>query len=99
MKIAIVASEGAPYAKSGGLGDVMEALPAALSRIPGNEVVLVLPYYKKIKENPAYTVETVAETQISLGWRNQYVGVKKLLNRTDRRNLVMEGDLVMCNDK
>ena len=84
MKIAIVASEGAPYAKSGGLGDVMEALPAALSRIPGNEVVLVLPYYKKIKENPAYTVETVAETQISLGWRNQYVGVKKLLNRTDR---------------
>ncbi len=84
MKIAIVASEGAPYAKSGGLGDVMEALPAALSRIPGNEVVLVLPYYKKIKENPAYTVETVAETQISLGWRSQYVGVKKLLNRTDR---------------
>ena len=84
MKIAIVASEGAPYAKSGGLGDVMEALPAALSRIPGNEVVLVLPFYKKIKENPAYTVETVAETQISLGWRNQYVGVKKLLNRTDR---------------
>lgn len=54
MRIAVFASEGAPYAKSGGLGDVMEALPAALSRIPGNEVVLVLPYYKKIKENPAY---------------------------------------------
>ena len=51
MRIAVFASEGAPYAKSGGLGDVMEALPAALSRIPGNEVVLVLPYYKK-KENP-----------------------------------------------
>ena len=44
MKIAIVASEGAPYIKSGGLGDVMEALPAALSRIAGNEVVLLLPY-------------------------------------------------------
>ena len=44
MKIAILASEGAPYAKSGGLGDVMEALPAALSRIEGNEVVLILPY-------------------------------------------------------
>ena len=47
MKIAILASEGAPYAKSGGLGDVMEALPAALAKIPGNEVVLILPYYKK----------------------------------------------------
>ena len=57
MKIAILASEGAPYAKSGGLGDVMEALPAALSRIEGNEVVLILPYYKKIKENAKYEVE------------------------------------------
>ena len=60
MTIAILASEGAPYAKSGGLGDVMEALPAALARIAGNEVVLILPYYKKIKDNPAYPVETAA---------------------------------------
>ena len=34
MKIAILASEGAPYVKSGGLGDVMEALPAALPVSP-----------------------------------------------------------------
>ena len=53
MKIAICASEGAPYAKSGGLGDVMEALPAALARIAGNEVSLFLPYYSKIKTNAA----------------------------------------------
>ena len=51
MRIAICASEGAPYAKSGGLGDVMEALPAALQRIEGNEVALFLPYYNKIKNN------------------------------------------------
>ena len=61
MKIAICASEGAPYAKSGGLGDVMEALPSALARIAGNEVVLFLPYYHKIKTNTAYMVERVAE--------------------------------------
>ena len=29
MRIAVLASEGAPYIKSGGLGGVMEALPAA----------------------------------------------------------------------
>ena len=83
MRIAVLASEGAPYCKSGGLGDVMEALPAALSRIEGNEVVLVLPYYKKIKENPAYPTECVAYFQMDLGWRQQYVGVMKLLNRAD----------------
>ena len=83
MRIAVLASEGAPYAKSGGLGDVMEALPAALSRIEGNEVVLVLPYYKKIKENAAYKTECVASFQMDLGWRKQYVGVMKLLNRAD----------------
>ena len=62
MKIAILASEGAPYIKSGGLGDVMEALPAALSRIEGNEVVLILPYYKKIKDNPVFETEAAFST-------------------------------------
>ena len=84
MKIAVCASEGAPYAKSGGLGDVMEALPAALSRIEGNEVALFLPYYHKIKNNTAYEVEKVAEFRVSLGWRQQYCGLMKLLNRQDR---------------
>ena len=84
MRIAICASEGAPYCKSGGLGDVMEALPAALSRIEGNEVILILPYYHKIKSNAAYITEKVAEFRVSLGWRQQYCGVMKLMNRTDK---------------
>ena len=83
MRIAICASEGAPYCKSGGLGDVMEALPAALARIPGNEVVLILPYYNKIKYNEAFPVEKVAEMQVQLSWRQQYAGVLKLANRND----------------
>ncbi len=83
MRIAILASEGAPYAKSGGLGDVMEALPAALSRIAGNEVRLLLPYYNKIKYNPAYPVEKVAEVTVQLGWRQQYAGILRLTNRPD----------------
>ncbi len=83
MKIAICASEGAPYIKSGGLGDVMEALPAALARIEGNEVILILPYYGKIKNNTAYTVEKVGETYARLGWRQQYAGILRLVGRTD----------------
>ena len=83
MKIAILASEGAPYIKSGGLGDVMEALPAALSRIEGNEVALILPYYKKILDNPAFETEQVAQFYVALGWRQQYTGVYRLKNRAD----------------
>ena len=84
MKIAVCASEGAPYAKSGGLGDVMEALPAALQRIEGNEVVLILPYYNKIKTNAKYITEKVAEFRVQLGWRQQYCAVMKLTNRADK---------------
>ena len=83
MRIAVCASEGAPYAKSGGLGDVMEALPAALQRIEGNEVALFLPYYYKIKNNAAYVTEKVAEFRVRLGWRQQYCAVFKLTGRAD----------------
>ena len=80
MKIAILASEGAPYIKSGGLGDVMEALPTALGKMDGNEVVLILPYYKKILENDRYPVEFVACFDTQLCWRQQYTGVMRLQN-------------------
>ena len=80
MKISILASEGAPYCKTGGLGDVMEALPSALSRIAGNEVALFLPYYPKIKNNPAYEVELVSQFYVALGWRQQYAGILRLKN-------------------
>ena len=83
MRIAICASEGAPYAKSGGLGDVMEALPAALQRIEGNEVALFLPYYNKIKNNEKFPVELVAQFRVGLGWRQQYAGLMRLLGRND----------------
>ena len=61
----------------------MEALPSALARIAGNEVVLFLPYYHKIKTNAAYMVERVAEIRVQLGWRQQYCGIMKLTNRND----------------
>ena len=42
MKILFVASEGLPYSKTGGLADVVEALPKALAQM-GNEVAVLLP--------------------------------------------------------
>lgn len=81
MKIAMVASEAAPFVKTGGLGDVMQALPAELSKIKGNEVCLFLPYYKKIKQNPAFEVESVGSFSMELSWRESYVGIFRLKTR------------------
>jgi len=45
MRILFVASEGLPFSKTGGLADVVEALPKALAA-QGHEVAVVLPRYR-----------------------------------------------------
>ncbi|HYI23520.1 MAG TPA: glycogen/starch synthase [Candidatus Limnocylindrales bacterium] len=47
MKIAMVASECEPFAKTGGLADVVDALSRALGRL-GHEVDVYLPFYRGI---------------------------------------------------
>lgn len=48
MKIAVVASECVPYSKTGGLADVVGALPGALATL-GHEVSVFLPKYRQTK--------------------------------------------------
>jgi len=48
MRILFVASEALPYAKTGGLADVIEALPRALTKL-GHEVAVFLPQYRGIE--------------------------------------------------
>src|SRR5580700_9631949 len=48
VKILFVASEGLPFSKTGGLADVVEALPKALVA-QGHEVAVVLPRYRGTK--------------------------------------------------
>jgi starch synthase len=62
MRILFVASEGLPFSKTGGLADVIEALPKTLVA-SGHEVALVLPRYRK---TPA-TGPVVARPAIPLG--------------------------------
>ncbi|HEX8137033.1 MAG TPA: glycogen synthase GlgA [Pyrinomonadaceae bacterium] len=47
LRVLFVASECAPYAKTGGLGDVVAALPKALRRL-GHDVRIILPLYGSI---------------------------------------------------
>src|SRR3954462_6868006 len=46
MRILFVASEGLPFSKTGGLADVVEALPKALTAA-GHQISVLLPRYKK----------------------------------------------------
>mgnify|MGYP001245897514 CR=1 FL=1 len=81
MKIAMIASEAAPFIKTGGLGDVMQALPQALAAVPGNEVSLFLPYYASIKQNAALDMEFLGYFDVPLAWRREYVGIVRLRSK------------------
>ena len=78
MKVLFVASEAAPFIKTGGLADVMGALPKALQAL-GVEPALVIPNYEGVGEAYKNAMETVYEGSMDLSWRNQYLGVKKLV--------------------
>lgn len=78
MKLLFVAAEGAPFAKTGGLGDVIGALPKSLATA-GEEVAVMLPYYDLIDQKFGSQVEDLCSFYIDMSWRHQYVGVKKLI--------------------
>lgn len=77
MKVAFVASEASPFAKTGGLGDVIGALPKALSK-EGVEVSVFLPKYGDIPKHFLDQMEAVEKIEMDLTWRRKYVGVESL---------------------
>jgi starch synthase len=59
MHIAFAASECVPFAKTGGLADVIGALPPALAHL-GHKVTVFLPRYKQTKlDNPAKVIPSI----------------------------------------
>ncbi|MEO8100251.1 MAG: glycogen synthase GlgA [Acidobacteriota bacterium] len=55
MKIMMVTSEAAPFAKTGGLADVLGSLPPALAAL-GDDVAVVLPKYQSVRAEGAKRV-------------------------------------------
>ena len=74
MKVLFAASEAHPFIKTGGLGDVMGALPKSLIKL-GVDVRVVIPKYKNIKDELKQKLQFVKWFTVSVGWRNQYCGV------------------------
>ncbi len=68
MNILFVSSEVAPFAKTGGLGDVCAALPKAL-RALGHDVRVVVPMYARVRATGASFDEVVSDVTVQLGSR------------------------------
>jgi hypothetical protein len=81
MKILYVASEATPYAASGGLGDVMGALPKSIVEDnPLAEVGVIVPLYNTMKSEHREQLEKVADLTFRYAWRNTGATVYKLNN-------------------
>ena len=63
MKLLFVTSEANPYAASGGLGDVMGALPAALAESSDNQIGVIMPLYNTVNETYRCTGRTPRELE------------------------------------
>ena len=78
-KILFVGAEAMPFAATGGLGDVMGSLPAAIVAA-GEEVDVrvVLPLYGHVRPDWRQRMTKLAEFSVPLAWRQQYCAVYSL---------------------
>ena len=77
MKILYVTSEANPFAASGGLGDVMGALPIAVHE-EGVEASVIMPLYDSVKEEHRCKLEKVIDINFKLAWRETGASVFKI---------------------
>ncbi len=76
MNVLFVSSEASPFAKSGGLGDVIGALPKELHK-KGINAKVVIPLYKETKDKFIKKLKLINVITVALSWRNQYCGILK----------------------
>ena len=89
MNIVFAASEAAPFVKTGGLGDVARALPFTLSSDLKQNVTLVLPFYRSIRQNETVKTEEIARFSTLLGWRNQETAVFRVKSRKKKLSVLL----------
>ncbi len=76
-KVLIVAAEAMPFVKTGGLADVVGALPKELKR-QGMDIAVMMPKHSAIKAKYQDRLELIASMYIKMGWRNQYIGIERI---------------------
>ncbi len=77
MKLLFCASEAVPFVKTGGLADVVGALPRQL-RAPDCDVRVILPKYRLIPYADICRMEHVCDFTVDMNGQNVYCGVDTL---------------------
>lgn len=74
MHIVFAASECVPYVKTGGLADVVGAVPREIVRL-GHRVTVYLPYYRKIRERAPEKKAAIRSLTIPFQFYNRFAAI------------------------
>ena len=80
-KILFVGAEAMPFAATGGLGDVLGSLPAAIAKAGGEnvDVRVMIPLYSAVSQQWRDQMKHECDYQMALSWRMVYCGVESLV--------------------
>lgn len=79
MKVLFAAAEAVPFAKTGGLGDVIGSLPKALKN-RNTDIRVIMPLYSNIPLRYGQDLTDLGTITVPVSWRKQYCGLKTLIN-------------------
>ncbi|MCJ7842538.1 glycogen synthase GlgA [Lederbergia sp. NSJ-179] len=77
MNVLFAASECVPFIKTGGLGDVIGALPKALQE-QDVHVSVILPKYEDLPFEYKQQMAFMTSIEVPVGWRSQYCGIERI---------------------
>jgi len=72
--VLFISSEVSPFAKVGGLADVIGSLPKVLCE-KGCDARVIMPFYRRIKQKYLEKTQLLNCSMVKLGWRSQYSGI------------------------
>lgn len=75
MNVLFAASECHPFIKTGGLADVVFALPKALRKL-GIDARVIIPKYGDIDDYFKLNLHHIAQFEVPVGWRSKYCGLE-----------------------
>ena len=77
--ILFAVSEVAPFVTTGGMGQVVSALPETLMRASKKlDVRVIAPLYQHVRQQYGMAMTFVGSTEVPLAWRSQYCGVYRV---------------------